>query len=145
MWILIILEILMLGVCAVSDIQRREIDLYVILLITAGAIIYRGYTGEYWEGFWELGLRLLPGLLMVLVSIFKKNVLGMGDSIIVLASGYILGATLNTAMLLTGFVISGVYGLILVCFKKRKMNDTVPFVPFLLCGCILFPGLTWFM
>lgn len=145
MWILIILEILMLGVCAVSDIQRREIDLYVILLITAGAIIYRGYTGEYWEGFWELGLRLLPGLLMVLVSIFKKNVLGMGDSIIVLASGYILGATLNTAMLLTGFVISGVYGLILVCFKKRKMNDTVPFVPFLLCGCILFPGLTWFI
>lgn len=136
MWILIGAALVLLGICSVSDIKRREVRLGVILVFVIFAVLYRGYEGLYWEDFFELILRFLPGLLMMIVAAGKKKAVGMGDALILLATGYILGAECNFLMILAGSLIGGIYSLVLVCLKKKGIKDTLPFVPFLLLGCI---------
>lgn len=84
----------------------------------------------------EMIWRFIPGAVMFIISLVAHNSLGTGDAVIVLATGYILGAWVNLYMLLLGSVMGGVYGLVMLVLKKMNRNDSLPFVPFLLFGLI---------
>lgn len=131
------LTILMLAICSVTDIKRREISLPAAIAFLIAAILYRGYQGLWWQGFFELFMRFAPGLIMIVVSFFRKEDIGIGDGILVVSTGYILGAAGNLYMLLAASVVSGIYGVSMLALKKKKRSDTLPFVPFMLVGCIL--------
>lgn len=134
MWILIGIAVILLGICTVSDIKRRAVDLLVILGFLMAALLYRGCEGIYWLGITELILRFVPGIILLFVSFAAPNSIGEGDALTVMATGYILGCEYNFYMLICGSLISGVYSLVMLCFKKKKIRDTLPFVPFLLSG-----------
>ena len=53
------LTILMLAICSVTDIKRREISLPAAIAFLIAAILYRGYQGLWWQGFFELFMRFL--------------------------------------------------------------------------------------
>lgn len=137
MGILYTLTIIMLVICSVTDIRRREISLPVVAGFLVAGIIYRGYRGMWWQGLFELIMRFAPGLIMLVVSLFRKEDIGIGDAVLVIATGYTLGAVRNIYMLMAAAVVSGIYSVIMLVLKKMKKGDTLPFVPFLLAGCIL--------
>lgn len=136
MWVLAGLTLIMLIICSVSDIKERKINLTVILIYLLCVLIYRGYMGTFWRGYAELLLRFMPGIIMLFIALRGKNLIGMGDVILLLATGYALGSENNICMLMCGSVISGIYSLVMLLIKKRKMKDTLPFVPFMLSGLI---------
>ena len=131
------LTILMLAICSVTDIKRREISLPAAIAFLIAAILYRGYQGLWWQGFFELFMRFVPGLTMVVLSFFRKEDIGIGDGILVVSTGYILGAVANVYMLLIASIVSGLYSVLMLVLKKIKKGDTLPFVPFMLAGCVL--------
>ena len=139
--------LILLGICSYTDIRKREVSLSFILLFSALALIFRGAKGIWWSGWFELMLCFLPGLLLLGIRLIKRQWVGTGDGLMVIACGYALGAEAVMVMTLSAFLISGLFGLFLLLFRKRSGADTIPFAPFLLAGCIVtalwqaFPGM----
>lgn len=136
MWPLMIITLIMLIVCTISDIRERQINLTVILVSIIIALIYRGYVGSAWKGLEELIFRFVPGLIMLVISLLRKKLIGQGDAIMVLATGYILGGEYNLILLMGGTLGSSLYSLVMICLKKTKLGDSLPFAPFMLCGLL---------
>ncbi len=134
MWILIGLTMGMLTVCTVTDLKKREIAAIPILAATLIGFFYRGITGSFWQGFTELGLRFLPGGVFLLIGRWKRDAVGLGDGILLLATGYLLGARLQCSLLMAALAASGLWAGALLLLRKKKWNDTLPFAPFLLLG-----------
>lgn len=136
MRILMILTMILLIISSISDIKKKEISILPVLIIVSIAFFYRGYNGGAENLCEEMIWRFIPGAVMFIISLVAHNSLGTGDAVIVLATGYILGAWVNLYMLLLGSVMGGVYGLVMLVLKKMNRNDSLPFVPFLLFGLI---------
>ncbi len=124
-------------ICAGWDLKKREIPLPVPVIFSLLALIWRGITGEAWLGFFELLLRFLPGALLLLLHLWKKEMIGEGDGILAMSCGYIIGVTRLLRLLMVGFIGSGIFGGCLILFRKKKGSDKLPFAPFLLLAGIL--------
>ncbi len=134
MWILMGLAALLLGICTYSDLKNREIDVSLLILFALLSVAYRGAYGLWWQGFFELFLRLVPGALLLIIHMIKRSWLGPGDVFLVAVCGYMLGAETIFRTVLLAFVFSGVCGLLLLLTRKMRGKDTIPFIPFLLAG-----------
>lgn len=138
MWILMGMVLLFLGICTYTDLRRREIGLLPAVVTLAAAILYRGIRGIYWEGYTELGLRLVPGMVLLLLSLLWENRVGLGDGIMVAVCGYALGADYGMRTALISFVLAGAYGTVMKITRKQK---SLPLAPFLLAGFIICAGI----
>lgn len=89
------------------------------------------YTGRNldWNG-------LVPGLLLLGVSIWKKQAVGIGDAVLVLACGWALGWERGILVAGIGFFLAGITGIIFMGRKKQK-RMSLPFAPFLLVGYLI--------
>ncbi|MBR6451983.1 MAG: prepilin peptidase [Lachnospiraceae bacterium] len=124
-------------ICAGWDLKKREFPLLVPGIFFLAGLIFRGATGEGWLGTAELLLRLLPGVLLLILHLWKKETIGEGDGILVMSCGYIIGAISMVRLLVIGFIASGIIGACLLLFRKKKGTDAIPFAPFLLFAAIV--------
>ena len=134
MWILTGLSLVLLGICTVTDIRKREISGSLMILFALLTMLYRGALGKWWLGYTELFLRFLPGAFFLLVHVIKRRWIGAGDGLLVLVCGYAAGAEQIMMTVWFAFALSGLYGLVMLLTKKRKGKDTLPFAPVLLLG-----------
>ncbi len=138
MWILTGLCLLLLIICTCTDIRSREIFWPLPVLYFFFALLYRGVTGIAWFGVTELILRLVPGILLLLLSLTKRKWVGLGDGLMVLCIGYALGAEALTKILFAAAFFGAAYAGILLLKKKCRPKDSIPFAPFLLAGCVVW-------
>ena len=77
---------------------------------------------------------ILPGIMLIPISIVSKGELGMGDVYLTIAIGLFMGikGTLEILMIASG--IAAVYSLIMLILKKVDRKTRMPFVPFILSG-----------
>lgn len=136
MWILMGLCLILLGICTYTDIRKREIMRSLVVIFFLLSLCYRGVSGEWWQGFSELCLRILPGTILLLIRLLKRRWIGEGDVLLVFACGYALGAEAIWLMVMAASLLGGCFGGILLMLKKCRGKDTLPFVPFLLAGCL---------
>ena len=134
MWILMGLCLILLGICTYTDLRHREIPLSMPAVFTVLAVLYRGAEGEWWMGFVELVLALVPGVILLIIHFIKKEWIGAGDGLLVLVCGYALGSEMVLKTVMIAFLCSGCYGLVMLILKRYGRRDTLPFVPFLLVG-----------
>ncbi|KKT36351.1 MAG: Type 4 prepilin-like protein leader peptide-processing enzyme [Candidatus Collierbacteria bacterium GW2011_GWC1_45_47] len=89
-----------------------------------------------------LGVTTLFFILQKATKLIKK-VDGLGDGDIALSPtlGLLLGWPKITVGIFTAFVIGSVFGIALIGFSKKKINQTIPFGPFLVAGTIV--ALLW--
>ena len=122
----------------VTDIKKRTIPVILLVLSGATGILISLTTGEAASGAltdWFFGLLL--GVVFIGISLISDGKLGMGDALAILVTGIFLGgkdaalAVLN-AMMATSFV-----SIIILAVKKVSRKTELPFMPFLLFGCIL--------
>lgn len=110
-----------------QDVESRLLSASVLVLSGILGIIYliliRG------QEFVLIGESILPGLILCIVSLLSKEALGYGDGITVMVIGLWCGSIFVMQMLLTGFVLSGLYAAIM-CLRGCREN--IPFLPFLL-------------
>lgn len=110
----------------------RSLPLFFFVL----GLVFRGVRGVWWQGVTELFLRFLPGGFLLAIRFLKREWIGEGDVLLVLVCGYILGTEAILQTVTVASLLGGCYGGLALILKKRKKDDTLPFVPFLLAGCL---------
>lgn len=134
MWIKIFLWILM-GICAVCDVTKKEIPLAIIWLGMVAAVLLRmqGIT-EGWAGWLPMVFSLLPGIVFWILSFITREKVGYGDGWMLIMIGFFVGVWECFLILLTGLVLESVAALILLAAKRITGDRKIPFAPFLLLG-----------
>lgn len=122
----------MLAIASVRDIRKKQIEVTEIIIFSIIAVVIHMITGEQSIGNMLLGV--IPGLILVGLSFLTKGKIGLGDGIIVSASGLFLGLQKNVELFLTGLVLCGIWALALIVIRKKKGSYEIPFVPFLLAA-----------
>ena len=88
-------------------------------------------------GWGELLYGIIPGILLVIISILTRGAIGLGDGYIVCVIGSLFGLENTVAVFVIAMLISAFAGGILMLIRHWKRKDTIPFVPFLLIGVML--------
>ena len=121
--------LLLLTVTAAEDIREKKISVCTVTVFVIAAVIYHMVAGEfYWQ---KVIADMLPGGMLVLISLLTGESIGYGDGVLVITLGLWLGGIFALTVTVTGIMISGIYGVI--CLLRRKY-DPISFVPFLLIG-----------
>ncbi|MBP1743338.1 MAG: prepilin signal peptidase PulO-like peptidase [Firmicutes bacterium] len=73
----------------------------------------------------------------VIAAIALTGGMGWGDADICLLCGLFLGVRCTLVMLLVSFIAGGAAGIFLITSSKRRLNDSMPFGPFLAVSAIV--------
>lgn len=120
----------LLGLCTWEDVRKKEVTvIYVLLFGVAGVVMHLLFPvcsiyNLLWGG--------LLGGVMMLASVVSHGNIGMGDAILLVVTGIYLGGADNLELFLTGLLLAAVWSLGLLIFKKKRGNDEIAFIPFLL-------------
>ena len=134
-----------------TDLLYGVIPLSINLLFFSLVLFYRvALTGSGHMTVMDFGLAVasamgICGLFIVLQKTTKliKKVDGLGDGDIILSPtlGLLLGWPKITVGMFASFIIGSVVGVALILLSKKRLNQTIPFGPFLVIGTVI--GLLW--
>ncbi|MGN0166308.1 MAG: hypothetical protein ACI39R_09020 [Lachnospiraceae bacterium] len=114
----------------VRDVRTQKVDIRVlaVFVILSVFLIFVGKLEPFSTGRF---MGLIPGAALMAVSKISSGAIGMGDGVIVLWLGYVLGIILCLNTLAVAWALCFFAALIL--FVMRRKN-TIPFIPFLCIG-----------
>lgn len=127
-----VILLLLLGLCALEDIKRKEVTVtYILLFGILGVVLHLFYPNcSIYSILWGL----LLGLGIMALSLFSRGSIGMGDGILLTVTGVYLGGYGNLELFLLGLFLAGIWSLGLLVLKKKKRKERIAFVPFLLAA-----------
>lgn len=136
----LMLTIIFLGICTVTDLLRKQIWWPLALIFIAVAVALHFIQGD--KEIWDILAGLFLGTGLLFVSWATKEALGYGDGMVVAACGAALGFVTVVHLFLLALMFAAVWSGILLVFRKAGRKDSVPFVPFLLLAqiCIVMQG-----
>lgn len=120
--------LIMIAILAKQDIYERKVSLFTITISCWIALLYLA-AGERLD-IVSLSLRILPGGLLLFVSLLTDEKVGYGDGASVLLLGLWTSVAFCLLATAVGMLLAGIYGLLLMCIGKR--GQLIPFLPFLL-------------
>lgn len=129
-----------LAICACTDLKSHRI----YKKITVGYFLM-SVPGHLFAGTFSLpslAAGVLPGMFCLAVSWITRQSLGYGDSILITVCGVSIGIQKCVAVAVTAFLGAGIWGILLLLFRKADREREIPFVPFLLGGFLLC---TWYV
>lgn len=113
-----------------KDWKEKEISLKITLLYGLAGVFYSIWTRR------TLMDVMIPGgisLLFLVLSIWTKEKIGMGDGLVLLALASMLDTERYVQMLWMGlFMAAGYSGILLM--RRRNRRTEIPFIPFLFLG-----------
>ena len=127
-----VIALALLWANAERDLRTREIVLWPTLLLLAAGCGTQVVSDGTVSG---VGWSLLPGLVLLILSIATRGGIGSGDAVVVGALGIWTGA--ESAFLTTLFALTLVPTTV-VLKKKTIRNKEVPFVPYLFISYVLW-------
>ena len=130
--------IIILGVICVFDIKRKKIPVYMLIILAAAGIISNFTVGEF--DIEKRIIAMLPGMILLIVSMITKQQIGYGDSLIILIMGLYIDIDDILSIVLSSFLLSSIAAIILMTVFKKKKNFEMAFSPFLLIGYGLVKG-----
>ena len=130
--------IIILGVICVFDIKRKKIPVYMLIILAAAGIISNFTVGEF--DIEKRIIAMLPGMILLIVSMITKKQIGYGDGMIILIMGLYIDIDDILSIVLSSFLLSSIAAIILMTVFKKKKNFEMAFSPFLLIGYGLVKG-----
>ena len=129
-----ILLIIYVVVLSVSDIQRRELPVGMLLGGLGMALIRVFIKGE-WMG---TLLGVLPGILLIFMGFLTREKVGYGDGILLIIMGLIMGwPGILVIYIMAQFGVL-FYALFLLVVKHASRTVQIPFAPFLAVALIIY-------
>ncbi|MBQ6549869.1 MAG: prepilin peptidase [Lachnospiraceae bacterium] len=126
---------LLLIPCTVTDVRTRLVPVWFAGIFSACALLYHLlFTTSMLK---EVVFGALMGLLFIGISRISRGALGMGDAILILSLGIWCGLQDSFTVILFAFILSGLFGGIVLLVRKKKRQETLPFVPFLLLSAVI--------
>lgn len=124
----------MLLLCVIKDIKKKEISCIAVILGVMGIIFVFVINGDI--SLWNMAGGSVVGITMMLISKISKGQVGMGDGVVLVATGLGLGLWNNLILLMYALFFVAVFSAVLLIRKKNTRKDTIPFMPFLFLGFI---------
>lgn len=136
----LMLTIIFLGICTMTDLLQKQIWWPLSLIFIAVAVALHFIQGD--KEIWEILAGLFLGVGLLFISWATKEALGYGDGMVVAACGAALGFVTVLHLFLLALMFAAVWSGILLVFRKAGRKDSFPFVPFLLLAqiCIVIQG-----
>lgn len=138
------LVLLFLVYCAFEDLRTMSVSALAFLAMALSELgwylarLIRG-GGADWRG---LLLGMIPGLLLILLSVLSSSAIGMGDGLFFLLIGAAAGLPLTFLLTVCTFCLSAVWSLCLIVLRQvRGLPGNPQFIPLL--PFTLFPALLW--
>lgn len=128
-----IFSLLLLAGFCLTDIRKKELNTKGLICTVMAALLIRFAEGTLWTG----AAGCAEGGLLMLVSRLSGGRFGMGDAILLTATGLLLGIRENTELFLTALLFSAVWAGGLLIFRRKSRNYEMPFVPFLTAAQVL--------
>lgn len=130
--ICIIVSVMGLIICSVTDIKTKRIYILpcLLMIIFGTAVNVRDEWQNYIAG---IGI----GLLLFLFSITTKQAIGYGDALTILSLGCLIRSADIFHIVFLAFVLVIICGIIGGIRKKISLKSELPFVPFLLISEII--------
>ncbi|MDE7297776.1 MAG: hypothetical protein K2N94_02960 [Lachnospiraceae bacterium] len=122
-----IISLLLLAGFCLPDIRKKQLSTRGLICALLVALVFRFAEGKLWTG---LAGGAEGGVLM-LVSRLSGGRFGMGDAVLLAATGLVLGIRRNTELFLTALLLSAVCAAGLLVFRRGGRHYEMPFVPFL--------------
>lgn len=118
-----------LGYLAAQDIRWKKIPVMAVVIFGLLSVLYF-VAGE--RAAPENGMYcMMPGMLLLLLSLVTGEKIGYGDGAAVLILGLCTGAVFCVETVCVGVIMSGIYSLYKII---KKCNQPIPFLPFLLAA-----------
>lgn len=114
--------------------NKRLPTLPILCLLAAGILLVCVKERENIEST-LLGVGI--GALVCGIAKLTDGSIGMGDGLLALLTGLYMGGQFTFLCLCFAFLFSAVAALYLISFKKKRKEDSLPFVPFMLAGYIM--------
>lgn len=125
---------LLLFISTIKDIKSKSISLPLVIISCVCLILIMPFNNVITIKSAILGT--LVGFFIILVSKLTKGQIGMGDGIILLATGLGLGVWDNIALLLFALFLSAICCFILLALRLVNLKMKIPFIPFLFISYI---------
>ena len=140
----------LLSVIFLYDLRHKIVPLQFSLLLLITGIAFEVWKATHLQIFYNgnhstlFYLDLFSGILVALpfflINIFSKGKgVGMGDTILFLGVGYLLGFVYGVSTFLLSIWIGALVSLFLIYFLPKKYNkkSAIPFAPFIVIATIL--------
>lgn len=122
-----------LSVCAVWDIRERKIPFMWICLTGVLSLVMAVLE----EQLLFSALGILPGMILVVMSLITKGGVGMGDAYVCMVTGCFTGMWGSFLVIITGSLLVSVWGMVNIFIRHLSIKRSVPFTPFLLLSYII--------
>lgn len=129
-----IVIIIGLGILSVIDIKSKKIPVWFIGGFAIVCFLLR-WIQEV--SLLEFILGILPGIILILLAIWSKEKIGIGDGLVVCIVG--MAYTLETVISILGisFFLVAICSIGLLIVKKANGKTELPFLPYLFLGHLL--------
>lgn len=132
-----------LGIIAVTDITEKKIPnkiliiMLVVFVVITAVFLLTDLEMTIYKLMTALFAAVFSFVTFGLTFLISKKMLGAGDVKLSIIMGLYLGSERILGAILYGAVLSALFAIFGIIFKKLKKNDSIPFAPFLLAGTII--------
>lgn len=127
--------LVLLLVAAYQDIKDMSISRTLVFFGMAFSIIFRFLTKPQ---LFDILIDVVISLVFILFSYISRELLGYGDSLIFTILFLALSFRNGVRILITGLIINACFVGGLWIFGKKRLKDSVPFLPSMLIAYIIF-------
>jgi len=120
---------LVMIICTIADIKRKEVSVWLFVLLGITTIIGCILCGE--QRGYMIVAGVVPGILLVILAKITEQSIGYGDGIILAEIGLITGVGKCMLILAAALAMAGIFSLAIVVIKKVDKRHKIPFVPFM--------------
>lgn len=121
------------------DIKNKQLPMRVIGIFGV-VIVGICFAKDYFSS-WEILIRLLPGMFLIIIAYFTSQSIGYGDGIVIMLIGLMIDIHTAITFILLAFLLSAMVSIILLISRKGNKQSKIPFMPFLLiawCACLIW-------
>ncbi len=128
-----ILTIVVLAASSVEDLRHQSFRLWPYLAVGAALVLLRT-IGGLWSG--EILGALVPGAFFLMVYLFTRGRMGIGDALAVSLCGLGLGQEhIVKALFISFAAVFAAFGILMLRHRLSRQT-TLPYLPFLLGGVL---------
>ena len=133
-----ILIILFLIYASVFDLKWHSVPVIPVIAV----LILEVAAGLFLRGRSHVIISLIPGIVILLLSLCKGSGIGVGDGFVAMITGLFLGIEGELVSLYFSFILSGIFSVGLIAVKKGNKRTEIPFVPFMAAGFLIEKAVT---
>jgi leader peptidase (prepilin peptidase)/N-methyltransferase len=120
-------------ICTITDIKTKTIYWEWLGVFCFVGVLYCLYMERTVPA---VMYSVIPGIILVIISVISREAIGKGDGLMVINLGIILGAEKIIGVLMISLIICAVASLIMLVSKKVSKKYEMPFAPFLMLAVV---------